>query len=279
MDGKVAAPGADAAGGPVTEEIDLPADIALLWGRRPAARRGRKPSLSLDEIAAAAVRLADAEGLGAVSMSRVAAELGSATMALYRYVASKDELLLLMSDAALEEPPAEPLAGEWRERVATWAREVLAAIRRHPWYRDIPIKGPPAGPRNLAWLDRGLAALGDVDLDEEDKLLVYLGLLPLVHGQVRLSIDLQAGFAEDPEAFGARYGAALQRLVDPARMPALARAVAAGLFGPGGPPGAEGRRGEAGAEDGFEAEFEFALNCYLDGVEAFVSRRRAAGRG
>ncbi len=150
---------------------------------------------------------------------------------------------------------------------------MLAAIRRHPRYRDIPIKGPPAGPRNLAWLDRGLAALGDLDLDEGDKLLVYLGLLPLVHGQVRLSIDLQAGFAGEPEAFGAAYGAALQTLVDPARMPALARAVAAGLFDPGRPPGADGGRGDQEAHDGLEAEFEFALNCYLDGVETFVSRR------
>jgi AcrR family transcriptional regulator len=252
----------------MTEGQDLPDDIALLWGRRPPARRGRKPSLTLDEITAAAVRVADAEGLGAVSMARVAAELGSATMALYRYVASKDELLLLMSDAALEEPPVEPLTGEWRERVAAWAREVLGMIRRHPWYREVPIKGPPAGPRNLAWLDRGLAALGDLDIDEADKLLVYLGVLPLVHGHVRLSIDLQAGFAEDPEAFGARYSAALRTVVDPVRMPALGRAVAAGVFDP-----------EASADEGagtLDAEFEFALNCYLDGVEAFVNRRRSA---
>ena len=257
----------------MTVEHELPDAIALLWGRRPVARRGRKPSLSLDEITAAAVRVADAEGLAAVSMARVAAELGSATMALYRYVASKDELLLLMSDAALEEPPVQPLTGEWRDRVATWAREVLTAIRRHPWYRDVPIKGPPAGPRDLAWLDRGLAALADLDFAEGDKLLILTGLLPLVHGQVRLSTDLQAGYAEDPEAFGAAYGSALRTVVDPARMPALARTVAAGVFGPGGPPDADGRRGDEQAYDGFEAEFEFALNCYLDGVEAFVARR------
>ncbi len=88
-----------------------------------------------------------------------------------------------------------------------------------------------------------------------------------------------AGHAENPEAFGARYGAALQSLVDPARMPALARAAAAGLFGPGAPPDPGGRRDEGDAYDGFEAEFELALSCYLDGVEAFVSRRRSADQG
>ena len=258
----------------MSEDVDLPDDIALLWGRRPAPRRGRRPSLSLGEITAAAVRVADAEGLGAVSMARVAAELGSATMALYRYVASKDELLLLMSDAALEEPPAEPLAGEWRERVATWAREVLTVLRRHPWYRDVPIKGPPAGPCNLAWLDRGLAALEGLDIDEADKLLIYLGVLPLVHGQMRLSTDLQAGFAEDPEAFGARYGRVLAAIVDPVRMPALGRAVAAGVFGP-----PDGDPVDTGGAEAMEAEFEFALSCYLDGVEAFVSLRRGDAPG
>ncbi|TYP89159.1 TetR/AcrR family transcriptional regulator [Blastococcus xanthinilyticus] len=256
------------------QQPELPDDVALLWGRRPESRRGRKPSLTLADLTEAAVRLADAEGLAAVSMARVAAELDASPMALYRYVASKDELLLLMSDAALEEPPATPLAGEWRERVAAWAREVLAAIRRHPWYRDIPISGPPAGPRNLAWLDRGLSAFAGLDIDEEDKVLVYLGVLPLIHGQVRLSIDLAAGFAEDPAAFGERYATALEVLVDPARMPHLARAVAAGVFAPGGQPDTEADA-DADAYDGFQAEFEFALGCYLDGVERYLAQRPA----
>lgn len=260
------------------EETELPPQVALLWGRRPAPRRGRAPGLSVGAITAAAIAVADAEGLGAVSMARVAAELDSAAMSLYRYVASKDELLLLMSDAALEEPP-DVLAGEtWRERLIAWAHGVLAMLRKHPWYREIPIKGPPVGPRNLAWFDRALAALRDVPLPEEEKVLVVMGLMPVVHGQARLSIDLAAGYAEDPAAFGAAYGAALAAMVDPVRYPALSRTVAAGVFGPGGP-GADDDPLPEGYDD-FGREFAFALGCYLDGVAGFLAARtgqRSAG--
>ncbi|MGY1812393.1 TetR/AcrR family transcriptional regulator [Blastococcus sp. SYSU D00820] len=253
-------------------DAELPPDVALLWGRRPAPRRGRAPSLTLAAITAAAIRIADAEGLAAVSMARVAGELGSAPMSLYRYVASKDELLLLMSDAALEDPPERLPGADWRERLTAWAFGVLGMLRRHPWYREIPIKGPPAGPRNLAWLDRALAAFEDVPVAEEEKLLVVMGLMPVVHGQARLSIDLAAGYAEDPAAFGAAYGAALAALVDPVRLPALSRTVAAGVFAPGDP-GAEEVPPEG--YDDYGPEFAFALNCYFDGVAAFLAHRTA----
>ena len=89
----------------------LPASVQLLWGLREPPRRGPKPSFTLGEVVAAAIDVADGEGLAAVSMARVAHQLGSSTMALYRYVASKDELLLLMSDAAVGPPPAFPAGG------------------------------------------------------------------------------------------------------------------------------------------------------------------------
>ena len=95
-------------GGVVAEDeqpAQVPERVALLWGLRPTTRRGRRPSLTLGDITRAAVRIADAEGLAAVSMSRVAAELGSSTMALYRYVSDKNELLTLMVDNAWGGPP------------------------------------------------------------------------------------------------------------------------------------------------------------------------------
>jgi AcrR family transcriptional regulator len=254
---------------------DLPDDVALLWGLRTGGRRGRKPSLSAEEITAAAVRIADAEGLAAVSMARVAKELGNATMALYRHVRSKDELLLLMSDWALEEPPAEPAPGDWRDQLTRWAYDVLGMIRQHRWYRDIPISGPPIGPRNLQWFDRALAALADTGLAEADKVVVVTGLLPIVHGQARLSLDLAAGYAADPESFGTSYAAGLAAVVDDGRFPALSRVIAAGVFGPGGP-GGEGVVTSDGYDD-FGAEFEFALTCYFDGVDGFLARRTAGG--
>src|SRR6185312_12323348 len=92
----------------------LPDEVALLWGRRAAPRRGPRPTLAV----------ADADGLAAVSMAKVAAELGNSTMALYRHVRSKDELLVLMGDAAIAAPP--DLSGlDWREGLTTWALSIL----------------------------------------------------------------------------------------------------------------------------------------------------------
>jgi AcrR family transcriptional regulator len=248
-----------------TEDDQLPDDVALLWDRRPAARRGRRPALTTADITRAAVGVADAEGIGAVSMARVAAELGNATMALYRHVRSKDELLLLMADAAYEEPPADLGEGEWRQRLTAWAHGVLALLRRHPWFRDVPISGPPMGPGNLAWLDRGLAALDETPLDDGQRLDVLMGLLSLVHGHARLAVDLERGYAADPGAAGRGYGATLGSLLDPERFPALARAVAAGVFDTPSP----GDAGELGSE--LHAGFGLALGCYLDGVARVVA--------
>src|SRR5262250_3052406 len=86
----------------------IPGSVAAAWGVRERPHRGPRPGLSLGRIVDAAVRVADAEGLDAVSMSRVAAELGTAPMSLYRYVTAKDELLALMVDAAYGPPPAQP---------------------------------------------------------------------------------------------------------------------------------------------------------------------------
>src|SRR5580704_2893657 len=80
----------------------LPPGLDLLWGRRPRGQRGPKPGLSVDAIVETAVRLGDGEGLEAVSMARVAKELGFTTMSLYRYVASKEELLQLMWNASAQ---------------------------------------------------------------------------------------------------------------------------------------------------------------------------------
>ena len=90
----------------------LPPRLQLLWGLQERPRRGPKPGLSLERIVDAAIGLADAGGLAAVSMARVAAELGFTTMSLYRYVPTKDDLLELMVDAASGLPPADAASSE-----------------------------------------------------------------------------------------------------------------------------------------------------------------------
>ncbi|SNX96426.1 hypothetical protein SAMN06893097_104140 [Geodermatophilus sabuli] len=122
------------------------------------------------------------------------------------------------------------------------------------------------GPGNLAWLDRGLAALEDTPLDDGQRIAVLMGLLPMVHGQARFTVDLERGYAADPEGAGRGYGATLGSLLDPDRFPALARAVTAGVFDAAPP----GDAGELGSE--LDTGFRFALGCYLDGVAAVIAR-------
>lgn len=239
---------------------ELPADVALMWRLREGSRRGPKPSLTIEDITRSAIELADAEGLAAVSMARVAERLGNSTMALYRHVKSKDELLVLMSDAALERPEPLPEGTDWRTGLTLWAEGVMVAIRKHRWYSKVPISGPPAGPNNLAWFDAALGALKDTGLPEEAKVGVVMGLMTYVHGEIRLSLDLAAGFADNPSAFST-YGAVLARVVDPRQLPALARVLDAGVFDTVG-----------AFEEESGQDFDFGLQLYLDGVERFIER-------
>ncbi|MFB6723830.1 TetR/AcrR family transcriptional regulator [Kribbella sp. NPDC056345] len=240
---------------------ELPPDVALMWRLRETPRRGPKPTLSLDDIVRAAIEIADEENdLAAVSMARVAERLGNSTMALYRHVKSKDELLVLMSDAALERPQPLPADVDWRTGLTFWADGVLTAIGKHRWYSKLPISGPPAGPNNLAWFDSALGALAGTGLPEEAKVGIAMGLITYVQGEIRMAMDLAAGFADNPDAFR-RYGATLSRVIDPRQMPALARVLDAGVFD------------EVGDfEQESDQDFDFGLQLYLDGVAAFIER-------
>ena len=120
------------------------------------------------------------------------------------------------------------------------------------------------GPGNLVWLDRALAAMDDTGLDDGTKLAVVMGLLPLAHGQARITAGLEAGYAAHPERFERGYGATLGALVDPARFPALSRAITAGVFDDPSSVGGD----ELEAE--LDAGFGFAVDCYLTGVAAVV---------
>jgi AcrR family transcriptional regulator len=233
-----------------------PMDDELIAGldllrERPAATRKR--GLTVDRVVAAAVELADAEGIDAVSMSRVAERLGFTTMSLYRHVRGKDELVLLMVNAAAGAPPEYPEGTAWRERLELWSWELLARMRAHPWVLSLPISRPPWAPSQLAWLDRGLAALADTKLDEDEKASVVLLLNGHVFGQARFHVDLG-----DPQSFDT-YVEGLADLLDSARFPALRRAIDAGIFAP--------------SEDDADTDFAFGLDRVLDGVERLVTQR------
>jgi AcrR family transcriptional regulator len=240
-----------------TDESDtgLPASIEAAWGLRVRPSRGPKPGLSLNRIVAAGVQVAASEGLAAVSMSRVAAELGSSAMSLYRYVAAKDELLSLMVDAVLGTPPTAPASGEdWRSGLSRWAWAYHHVLRRHPWVLRIPISAPAVTPNQTAWLENGLSAMRDTGLPESEKLSVMLLLSGFVRNEATLVADMSSA---SPEIMP-RWGRLLARVTDEERFPALHAALASPAFA---------------QDDDPDDEFVFGLERILDGVATLVRDR------
>jgi AcrR family transcriptional regulator len=133
----------------------------LVWTRLGPNNRGRRPGLTHARIARAATEIADAEGLDAVSMRRVATALGVGTMSLYRYVSSRDDLVDLMVDEAIGELTLDGIpAGDWRAVLVALAHGSRAMIHRHPWLAWHALGTRPSfGPRMFAWMERSTAML------------------------------------------------------------------------------------------------------------------------
>src|SRR5262249_7325391 len=184
----------------MSSRSQIPPSIELAWGRRERGTRGPKPGLTLQGIVRAGIDVAGRDGLDAVSMARVAQELGAGTMSLYRYVDSKDELLTLMVDTALGSPGSDADQGEqgWRAGLDAWARGVLRAYNGHPGALKVPITAPPLGPNNVAWMERALSAMADTPLSESEKLSTLLLLSGFVRSHATLTADLASGAAAAP---------------------------------------------------------------------------------
>lgn len=236
----------------------LPASILTAWGLRGRSAKGPRPTLSLARIVAAGVQVAESEGLAAISMSRVAAKLGTAPASLYRHVATKDELLALMADAVLGRPPA-PEQG-WRQSLGRWAWARHAVFRAHPWVLRLPPTEPPATPNQMAWVESGLTALARTGLAETEKLSAILMLDGFVRGEATLATDVNAAFratGATPEQALARYGRLLAALTSPEQFPALHAVIDAGAF----------------EQDTPDSEFTFGLDRILDGIGHLIAAR------
>lgn len=243
---------------PPRDDDDLPPSIAVAWGLSARPTKGPKPGLSIERIVEAAIGVARAEGIGAVSMARVATELGSSPMSLYRYVAAKDELLGLMVDSALGGPPPPPDGDEqWRDGLSRWAWGFHDALRRHPWVLRVPISGPAVTPNQTAWLENGLAALAGTGLHEGEKLSVMLLLSGFVRNEATLVADLGTPAAGETQIMPS-WGRLLSRLTDAESFPALHQALASGVFD---------------QDDDPDDEFVFGLERLLDGIGALVAAR------
>ncbi|MBV6701623.1 TetR/AcrR family transcriptional regulator [Kitasatospora aureofaciens] len=242
---------------PKEKARDLRAGVALLWGEQERPTRGPKPSLTPGRIAEAAVALADAEGLDAVSMNKVAARFGVSAMALYRYVPGKAELVELMVEAVLADAPDLSAAGPgWRPQIVEWARRSEAVHRAHPWLlAATAMRRQLMGPNQLGWLDAALAALAPTGLTAPQQHRVFV----LVAGFVRTHVQQLLDFDEEHSREWARLtGDLLAR--HPDRFPALTAAITGGAFAPD--------TADPAATD----SLQFGLDRILDGVQALITR-------
>ncbi|MFC7793690.1 TetR/AcrR family transcriptional regulator [Streptomyces cinereoruber] len=254
------------AGGPAGGGSFLPPAVEAAWGVRERPSKGPRPSLTLDRIVGAAVSLASTEGLDAVSMGRVAKELGVSTMSLYRYVSAKSELYVLMQEAATGAPPDHlpPPGADWREALAAWAWAMREVYHRNLWLLRVPVAGPPATPNMVAWWEKALVALEGTGLDEGAVLSVTLLVAGYVKNEAVLTADLAAVVAasdDPPEQVMARYARTLRRLAAPEEYPAVTRILDSGALDVADEP---------------EDEFRFGLDRILDGVAVLVAGRGAA---
>jgi AcrR family transcriptional regulator len=213
---------------PRTGAGDPARTLQLLW-RDPAAvpRHGPRQGLTIDQVVAAAISVADAEGLDAVTMRGVAKSLGVVPMTLYTYVPGKAELLDLMLDTAYAQMARADTAGQpWRQRVTAIAGENRALFDAHPWAAAISTSRPPLGPGLMAKYEHELAALDGLGLDDIEIDAALTHLLTFVQAWARAAADAQAARHDtdlDDEQWWAANAPLLERVLDPGVYPTAVR--------------------------------------------------------
>lgn len=250
---------------PAPMPVRLPTSVALLWGRVPdTPRRGPKPTLTIRDIARAAVAIADDRGWEAVSMKAIAQSVGLTAMSLYRYVDSKDDVIdLLVDEAYGTADPRLATTGSWRERITDWARAAASTLRTRPWLTEIPMSRPPVGPNVLSWTESGVRAFDPTALTGPQKMNALLLVDGFVRQHIRQSAQMgllpgggaRAGAREGAQPPTPGYEAVVASLIDPERFPALTAAV----------------QSMADGDDDFDVEqFEFGLGVILDGLAGMI---------
>ncbi|MFD3463723.1 TetR/AcrR family transcriptional regulator [Nocardia fluminea] len=232
-------------------DMALPRAVELMWGREQPGGRGPKRGLTLDQILDAATEVADAEGFAALSMNRVAKQLGFTAMSLYRYVDSKNTLVDLLMDRVVGPPPEIVAGTPWRVGLESWALAEFERLGRHLWWLDIPLSRPPMGPNNMAWLETALQILAEAKVPEPVKLQLVMNVSMFVVGKRRFLRDLQ-------EEEGGDFASVMARVLDPQRFPSVSAALSNAAF-------------DDDDIDWERADFEFGLARLLDGYEVFIA--------
>ncbi|MFE0453467.1 TetR/AcrR family transcriptional regulator [Streptomyces sp. NPDC058914] len=239
---------------------DIVRTLELLWdtGRRPS--RGPKPGLTLERIVETAIGIADRDGLDAVSMRRIATELGTGAMSLYRYVPGKAELLDLMLDR-VQRPSDNPAGlgdGGWRSALEALARATLALYRRHPWLLQVNQSRPILGPSALDGMEKVLTRIRPMGLSDPELVSAIIMVDGYVVGAARTQVyqeeaERKSGMTD--AQFWAAQAPVLEQVMASGRYPVMA-SLSEDTFSPA-----------------FD-HFEFGLQRILDGLEVLVERRR-----
>jgi AcrR family transcriptional regulator len=204
-----------------------------IWLRPERTGRGPVPEHDRARIAAAAVALADAGGVGAVSMRKIAAALGTGPASLYRYVDSRDELLELMVDAVAGELDlTRPPSGDWRADLVALAHQLRRTYHRHPWVLDLVPGRVGSGPRAIDQLEYGLAALAGLDVAGP----VKLEAVAMLNGIVALVVRTELAIGGSTAAWSAAQAEFLGVVVAAGHHPHLAAALSEAS---GAPPASE----------------------------------------
>ncbi|GCD96107.1 TetR/AcrR family transcriptional regulator [Embleya hyalina] len=247
---------------PITEDPEPPPGLALAWGLPvKTTRLGRKPSQSVEQIVGAAVELADADGFGALSMPRIAQRLGLTANAIYRYVKSRDELLVLVAEAAWgTAPDLASGAGDWRDAAEVWTRAMIDRCDVHPWLCDLPVRGAPVTPNLLDWTEAIL------------KVLTGAGLTPTEALRCAFVLD---GYARQIGGMrrDLRYSTAT-----PAQSDTMTRFLLPRLRERGHSVLASMMDGNEYTDDVVDDDVTFGLDRILDGIGVLVAAKRAATR-
>jgi AcrR family transcriptional regulator len=237
--------------------------LPLLWRRSIPARKaaGRPPRLSVDLVVTTGIRIADADGLEAASMTRVAAELSVATMTLYTYVPSRDDLVELMVDEVLGERrlDAEPPA-PFRERVRCYADRTFAMYRAHPWLARVSQIRPPIGPGMLAEREYMLATVAGLGLPTGQVNAAALAVGGYITAAARQEAEerlvSRATGMTTGDWWGQR-GELWEKWFDVEAHPAMTELWNAGGF-------------DRGADEQAQDAYEYGLGLLLDGIERSV---------
>ena len=226
-------------------------DRSLLWPSQATTRRGPKPKMTLDGIVDAAIRIADAEGLAAVSMQHIADDLGVTKMSIYRYVPGKAELTALMLDKGVGAPPEslEADAG-WRAGLTGWSIAIHRRFAEAPWALELAVGARVVGPNELAWFERGLATLARTPLTGAEK----LDVLALLSGHVRGVVQQQSANDEPERTMATLMSQIIEEQTE--RFPEVAAAF-----------------GDTAATGGQDQALGFGIDRILDGVQALIASR------